>query len=303
MSLLTDFDSELKRLGDLSWLASTLASDAANGDGVLPPSIKPLVAGSRAVGFATTVRIDRDDNRDLPVTIETGPVAGRMLVAGGGGDSVRAALGGITGFQMVQSGFAAFITDGLVRDRAELEKLPLGVWSRGATPAASRKEGPGGRPGSVLNVTLPGGIDLTQKPWCGTIIGSGLSAAVQQFLLAAYTFNQKATAIEADCGCHSASWQIFSQSALAEINASDEYARSVAAIAFDGQAKADANAFVAAFHSRNAILRQGLATGSFAGWHSFDAQRAPFEDARGAALDRLRGDLGIPPGLCAYVMA
>ena len=157
--------------------------------------------------------------------------------------------------------------------------------------------------GSVLNVTLPGGIDLTQKPWCGTIIGSRLSAAVQQFLLAAYTFNQKATAIEADCGCHSASWQIFSQSALAEINASDEYARSVAAIAFDGQAKADANAFVAAFHSRNAILRQGLATGSFAGWHSFDAQRAPFEDARGAALDRLRGDLGIPPGLCAYVMA
>ena len=149
MRVRPDFDSELNRLGDLSWLASTLASDAADGDGVLPPSIKPLQSGSRAVGFATTVGLDRDDNRDMPAAIERGPFTGRILVAGGGGDSVRAVLGGITGYQMVRSGFAALVTDGLVRDRAELEQLTLGVWSRGTTPSASRKEGPGGRPGSV----------------------------------------------------------------------------------------------------------------------------------------------------------
>ena len=157
--------------------------------------------------------------------------------------------------------------------------------------------------GSVFRVMLPGGIDLTQKPWCGTIIGSGLSTAVQQFLLAAYTFNQKATQIEADCGCHALSFTVFGQSVMAEINASDEYARSVEAIAFQGQAKVDATAFVAAFRARNAVLRQGLATGTPAGWHSFDAQRAPYEDARGLALSKLRTDLGLPPGLCTYVMA
>jgi hypothetical protein len=157
--------------------------------------------------------------------------------------------------------------------------------------------------GSVFRIMLPGGIDLMQKPWCGTIIGSGLNGAVQQFLLAAYTFNQKATTIEADCGCHALSFPVFSQSAMAEINASDEYARSVDGIAFQGQAKVDANAFVAAFRARNAVLRQGLATGSFAGWHSFDAQRAPYEDARGLALSKLRTDLGLPAGLCTYVMA
>ncbi|HEY8737147.1 MAG TPA: hypothetical protein VIO62_08905 [Candidatus Dormibacteraeota bacterium] len=157
--------------------------------------------------------------------------------------------------------------------------------------------------GSALNVRMPGGIDLTQKPWCGTIVGSGLNAAVQQFLLAAYTFNQKATAIEATgCGCETGNWAIFSQGAVAEINASDEYARSVEAIAFQGQANVDANAFVAAFRGRNALLRQGLASGTFNGFYSIDAKRGPLEDAKGVALHNLRADLGLKDGLCSYAM-
>ncbi|GAC1653231.1 MAG: RraA family protein [Candidatus Dormibacteraceae bacterium] len=137
-------------LGDLGWLASTLASDAAGGEGVLLPEVRPLVLGRRLAGFASTVEIGSDDNRYMPEAIERGPAGGRVLVAGGGMESRRAALGGITGFQMVQNGFDGFVTDGLIRDREEVAKLALSVWCRGATPAASRKEGPGRLGGAVL---------------------------------------------------------------------------------------------------------------------------------------------------------
>jgi hypothetical protein len=146
--------------------------------------------------------------------------------------------------------------------------------------------------GAALDVRMPSAIDLSQKPWCGAIVGSGLNAAVQQYLIAANTYNQKAAAIDAaGCGC-----QFFTQAATAEISASDEFAGTLGAIAFQGHAKADANAVVAAFHTRNGIMRQGLATGSFTGFHSSDAQRAPVEDAIATSVANLRADIGLPPG-------
>lgn len=127
----------------LRWLTSTLASDAAGGRGVLPEWIRPLRPGAWAAGYACTVAIGTDDNRFMPLAIERGPLAGRILVAGGGARSRGSCLGGLTGLQMVVEGFEAFVTDGLVRDAAELGRLPLGVWSRGVTPTASAKLGPG----------------------------------------------------------------------------------------------------------------------------------------------------------------
>jgi hypothetical protein len=151
--------------------------------------------------------------------------------------------------------------------------------------------------GATLDVRMPSGIDLSQKPWCGAIVGSGLSAAVRQYLVAANTYNLKVEAIDAaGCGCQFSSWQLFTQAATAELSASDEYSGAVAAIAFQGQAKADANAIVAAFHTRNGIMRQGLATGTFTGYHSSDSQRAPVEDAIAGSVANLRADIGLPPG-------
>ena len=43
-------------------------------------------------------------------------------------------------------------------------------------------------------------------------------------------------------------------------------------------------------------MRQGLATGSFTGFHSSDAQRAPVEDAIATSVANLRADIGLPPG-------
>ena len=157
--------------------------------------------------------------------------------------------------------------------------------------------------GSELNGRMPGGSDLTQKPWCSTSVGSGLNAAVQQFLLAAYTLNQRYTTVEANgCGCQTGNWGIFSQAAVAEINASEEFAQSVGAITFSGQAKTDAAALVQALLGRDAVMRQGLAKGSFSGFHAVDPQRLPYENAIGVALLSLRADLALRAGTCTYMM-
>jgi len=154
--------------------------------------------------------------------------------------------------------------------------------------------------GAALTVRMPGGIDLSAKPWCGAIVGSGLNAAVQQYLLAAETFNRKLAAIDAaGCGCQFSSWALFSQAAVAEINASDEFSRNLAAIPFQGQAKADATYLAAAFQGRNTIMRQGLATGNITGFHAADAQRAVYENALQTGRDNLRADLGLPPSSTA----
>jgi hypothetical protein len=152
--------------------------------------------------------------------------------------------------------------------------------------------------GAVLNLQLPAGsIDLSQKPWCGAIVGSGLSAAVRQYLVAANTYSLKVEALSpGGCGCQPSIWALFSQAAMSEIAASDEFSAAIGTIAFQGQAKVDANAAVAAYHTRSGIMRQGLASGTFTGYHSSDAQRAPVEQAITDSVANLRADIGLPPG-------
>ena len=157
--------------------------------------------------------------------------------------------------------------------------------------------------GSAPAPRMPTAIDLTQKPWCGTIIGSGLSAAVQQFLLAAYTVNQKLMAIEGTCGCESPSWVIYSQSVMDEVNAKDAMANSVAAITFTGGTQADATAFVAAQRAEDEVMRRGAASGGFAGWQAVQGERVADDQVVGATITKLRADLGLQPGTCSFLLA
>jgi regulator of RNase E activity RraA len=48
------------------------------------------------------------------------------------------------------------VTDGLVRDAREIRELGFGVWCRGVTPLASRKQGPAlvGGAGSIGGVVI-----------------------------------------------------------------------------------------------------------------------------------------------------
>jgi len=131
------------------WLASTLASDAADGRGVLPNSIASLRADSRVVGPARVVLMSQDDNLSVRAALASPHAPGTVLVVAGGITSRTAVIGGLMALEMLQAGIAALVTDGLVRDSHEIRESGFAVWCRGVTPTASHKDGPAIVGGSV----------------------------------------------------------------------------------------------------------------------------------------------------------
>jgi len=126
-----------------AWLASTLASDATEGRGVLPPWIGSLKPDARAVGPAFVALMNQDDNLSVREAIKVSPPPGSILVVAGGSTSHTATIGGLMALEMQNAGIVALITDGLVRDAGEIRQLKqFSVWCRGVTPAASNKQGP-----------------------------------------------------------------------------------------------------------------------------------------------------------------
>lgn len=131
------------------WLAASLASDAAEGQGVLPNTIGPIRAGSRVVGPARVVLVSRDDNLSVREVMKSPPAPGAVLVVAGGGASRTATIGGLMALEMQQAGIVGLVTDGLVRDVREIRECGFSVWLRGVTPTASHKNGPAVVGGSV----------------------------------------------------------------------------------------------------------------------------------------------------------
>ncbi len=133
-----------------NWLASTLASDATNGQGVLPTWIRPLRPDSRVVGPASVALMSLNDNLAVRDALATSPTTGSVLVVAGGSASRTATIGGLLALEMQNAEIAALITDGLVRDVSEIRELRFDVWCRGLTPSASHKDGPALVGGSVF---------------------------------------------------------------------------------------------------------------------------------------------------------
>lgn len=133
------------------WLSAALASDAAGGASVLPLWIRPLDADMRIVGRVSTALMTTDDNLDFRGAVERGPQPGTILVVGGGSESRRACMGGLLARELRLRGFDAVITDGLVRDAAEIRATGARVWCRGHSPIAPLKRG-GGQVGGEVRV-------------------------------------------------------------------------------------------------------------------------------------------------------
>ena len=125
------------------WLASTLASDATEGRGVLPPWIGSPKPGVRAAGPAFVALMSQDDNLSVREAIQTPHSPGSVLVVAGGSTSLTATIGGLMALEMQNAGIVALVTDGLVRDAREIRQMQqFSVWCRGVTPVASYKRGP-----------------------------------------------------------------------------------------------------------------------------------------------------------------
>ncbi len=133
------------------WLSSTLASDAAEGIGVMAGWICSLKPGSRVVGPALVVVTSEDDNLVIRWLInEAHHSPGYVLVVGGQEGSHAAMIGNILTVGIQNLGITGFITDGLVRDSTEIRQQYLQVWCRGVTPRASAKRDKGVIGGSVM---------------------------------------------------------------------------------------------------------------------------------------------------------
>jgi 4-hydroxy-4-methyl-2-oxoglutarate aldolase len=131
------------------WLAATLASDATEGQGILPHFIVPLRPDSRVVGPARVVLMSQDDNLSVRKVMEAPPAPGTVLVVAGGSTSRTATIGGLMALEMQNLGIVGLVTDGLVRDSREIRESGFAVWCRGVTPTASHKNGPAMIGGSV----------------------------------------------------------------------------------------------------------------------------------------------------------
>jgi regulator of RNase E activity RraA len=132
-----------------TWLTATLASDATEGQGVLPNTILPLQSALCVVGPARVVLISQDDNLAVRKVLEAPPALGSVLVVAGGSTSRAATIGSLMALEMHNAGIAGLVTDGLVRDAREIRESGFGVWCRGVTPMAPHKIGPAHVGGSI----------------------------------------------------------------------------------------------------------------------------------------------------------
>ena len=154
-----------------TWLTATLASDATEGQGVLPNTILPLRPASRVVGPARVVLMSQDDNLAVRRVMEAPPALGIVLVVAGGSTSRTATIGSLMALEMQNAGIAGLVTDGLVRDSQEIRASGFAVWCRGVTPTASKKNGPALVGGSVsIGVTVIRDGDLVVADDDGVVI-------------------------------------------------------------------------------------------------------------------------------------
>ena len=115
--------------------------DAMGGSGALDWRIRPIV-GHSFLGVALTCDCGANDNLALiAACAESQP--GDVLVAATGGFAHAAVTGDLLIGVARNRGVAGFVTDGLVRDVADLEALSLPVYAMGVTPNSPGRRGPG----------------------------------------------------------------------------------------------------------------------------------------------------------------
>jgi len=121
------------------WLTTTLASDASAGSGVVAPGLRPLERDWRVAAPAVVVQAGPDDNGAVVRAVEIAP-RGSVLVVAGHATSRTATIGDIMARELMARGVVGLVTDGLVRDSAEIRRLGFKVWCRGTTPTAPAKQ-------------------------------------------------------------------------------------------------------------------------------------------------------------------
>ena len=115
--------------------------DAMGGSGALDWRIRPLV-GRSLLGVALTCDCGAGDN--LALIAAAGECEeGDVLVAATGGACGAAVTGDLLLGVARNRGAVGFVTNGVIRDLADLEALGMPVYARGASPNSPGRRGPG----------------------------------------------------------------------------------------------------------------------------------------------------------------
>jgi 4-hydroxy-4-methyl-2-oxoglutarate aldolase len=144
--------------------------DAMNGRGALDYAIKPLDPASRFIGTALTARAGARDNLAALAALDL-IEPGDVLVVATQGFTGTATLGDNMARIAQRRGAVAIVTDGMVRDAAEIIALGLPCFCRGITPNSAFPSGPGevGLPLSLGEVMVDAG-DLVIGDRDGVVI-------------------------------------------------------------------------------------------------------------------------------------
>jgi 4-hydroxy-4-methyl-2-oxoglutarate aldolase len=138
--------------------STSFVVDAMNGRGGLHHTIKPLDPDSRVVGSALTARAGARDNLAALAALDL-IQPGDVLVIATLGFEGTATIGDNMARIAQIRGALGVVTDGMVRDAAEIIALGLPVFCRGVTPNSAFPSGPGevGLPLALGDVTIESG--------------------------------------------------------------------------------------------------------------------------------------------------
>ena len=115
--------------------------DAMSGEGALDWRIKPIALTS-LFGVALTCQCGPADVLPLKTAVAMCQ-PGDVIVVATGGHTGAAVVGDLLLGIAKNRGAAGFVTDGLIRDRVDVEALQLPVYAIGVTPNSPHSKGPG----------------------------------------------------------------------------------------------------------------------------------------------------------------
>jgi 4-hydroxy-4-methyl-2-oxoglutarate aldolase len=124
--------------------ASSTVYEALGKRGEIGPTIFPIVLGRPLAGIAYTVRCFVGDAKPIWFAIAEAP-AGSVIVIDCGGTSFATAIGGTSVLAASKRGIAGFVTNGSVRDVAEIRASKMPVFATGISVRGTSKSSEGWR--------------------------------------------------------------------------------------------------------------------------------------------------------------
>lgn len=135
--------------------------------------------GGRAAFAGTVCTVRYDDGLGILRTVLREPGQGRVLVIDGGGLPWHAMFGDVMAALAVQQGWEGVVVHGKIRDRAEIDAMPLGVKALGVVPRRASIAGQGERdvPVQMGGVSLVSGMWLVADADGVVVLPAGLGEA------------------------------------------------------------------------------------------------------------------------------